>query len=218
MYQGCIFDLDGTLLNTIHALTFTTNKVLERFHLPPVGEEDMKQFVGDGYKKQMERSLICAGDRELKYFEDSLPVYMEEFEKYCLYKVEPYDGIPELLDFLKKKGIKTAVFSNKPHVRTVETIEGTFGKGCFDAVYGERPGIAKKPDPAGVAAIINEWKLKPEAILYFGDTNTDMKTGEAAGVDTAGVLWGFRGREELEAFSPRYIIAHPYDIFKVFED
>ncbi|MEY8336524.1 HAD family hydrolase [Lachnospiraceae bacterium 62-35] len=215
MYRCCIFDLDGTLLNTIHALTFTTNRVMERFGLPLVTEEQMKHFVGDGYKKQVERALLSAGDKGMEHYEEALLVYMKEFEKYCLYQVEPYDGIQELLDFLKKQGIKIAVFSNKPHLRAVENIEGTFGKGFFDLVAGEKPGIKKKPDPAGVFLIMEKLQVRPEECLYFGDTNTDMKTGKAAGLDTVGVLWGFRGREELEKFHPKYLISHPLQIIEI---
>lgn len=218
MYRCCIFDLDGTLLNTVHALTFTTNRVLEHFHLPPVNESQIKHFVGDGYKMQMKRSLLAAGDKELTYFEESLPVYMEEFKKYCLYQVEPYEGIREILAFLKEQGIKIAVFSNKPHEMTMENIEGIFGKGYFDCIQGQIPEIPKKPNPAGVFMIMEKLKMKPEECLYFGDTNTDMKTGKAAGLDTVGVLWGFRGREELEEFHPKYLIAAPSEIYPAFKE
>lgn len=103
MYGCCIFDLDGTLLNTICALTYTTNQVLGRLGLGQVDEAHMKVFVGNGYKKQMERSLLYAGDKELKHFEESLSIYKEEFAKHCMYQVEPYEGIRQLLTWLKEK-------------------------------------------------------------------------------------------------------------------
>lgn len=214
MIRCSIFDLDGTLLDTLKALTYTTNLVLEHFGYGPVNEENMKHFVGDGYKMQMQRALQYAGDEKLIHYEESLPVYTELFARHCLYQVKPYDGIRELLAGLKERGIRIAVLSNKPHARTVENIEYVFGKGYFDIVAGEQPGVPKKPDPAGVRRILDELKAEPEECLYFGDTNTDMKTGLGAGLITVGVTWGFRGREELEAFHPQYIIDHPRQVLE----
>ena len=214
MIRCCIFDLDGTLLDTVKALTYTTNLVLAQFGYGPVGEDHMKRFVGDGYKMQMERALRFAGDENLDHYEESLSLYMELFAKHCLYEVKPYEGIRELLEGLKEKGILTGVLSNKPHARTVENIETIFGKGYFDAVLGEQPGVAKKPDPAGVRQILKQFGAKPEECLYFGDTNTDMKTGLGAGLITVGVTWGFRPKEELEAFHPHFIIQNPLEVFE----
>ena len=214
MIRCCIFDLDGTLLNTLKALTYTTNLALAELGCRPVDEGHIKQFVGDGYKKQMERALRYAGDEKLEHLEEILPLYQELFAKHCLYQVAPYDGIPQLLACLKARGILIAVLSNKPHARTLENIETVFGKGYFDYIGGEQPGIPKKPDPAGVRLILNTLHVQPEECLYFGDTNTDMQTGLGAGLVTVGVTWGFRGREELEAFHPSYIISHPREIWE----
>ena len=216
MYRCCIFDLDGTLLDTIHALAYTTNLVLKRLGLGTVDEEHLKHFVGDGYRTQMERCLKFAGDAELTHYEESLPIYMEEFAKHCLYQVRPYPGITEMAEFLKGKGVKLAVLSNKPHARTVETIGRSCEKGKIGAIAGERGGVPKKPDPRGVFVLAKELEVPLEECLYFGDTNTDMKTGQNAGVDTAGVLWGFRDREELEAFHPKFLLSHPTEVKKIF--
>ena len=212
MIRCCIFDLDGTLLNTLEALTLTTNLVLERLGYGPVDETHIKQFVGDGYKLLMERALHFSGDETLKHYAESLEIYTELFAKHSLYHVKPYDGIPELLTELRQRGIKIAVLSNKPHERTVENIEAVFGRGYFDSVAGEQPGIPKKPDPAGVWKILERFGAKPEEALYFGDTNTDMKTGLGAGLHTVGVTWGFRDRAELESFQPEFVIDHPGEI------
>lgn len=214
MIRCCIFDLDGTLLDTVKALTYTTNLVLEHFGYPAVDEVHMMQFVGDGYKKQMERVLKYSGDTELVHYEEAQKVYLELFAKNCMYQVKPYEGIRELLAELKERGIRIAVLSNKPHARTVENIEGVFGMGYFDYIAGEQPGIPKKPDPAGVLRILEAFGEKPEDCLYFGDTNTDMKTGLGAGLITVGVTWGFRDRAELESFHPQYVIDHPREVFE----
>ena len=214
MIRCCIFDLDGTLLNTLEALTYTVNRVMEHFGYGAVDEAHIKQFVGDGYKVLLQRVLKYSGDEELEHYEESQSVYMEEFAKYCMYHVRPYDGIPELLKGLKERGIKVAVLSNKPNQQTVSNIETVFGKGYFDYVAGERPGIPRKPDPAGVRAILEQFGEKPENCLYLGDTNTDMKTGLGAGLITVGVTWGFRGREELESCRPQYVIDEPREVLE----
>ena len=155
MIRCCIFDLDGTLLNTLKALTLTVNLTLEHFGYEPVDEDHVRQFVGDGYKLLMERVLRYRGDEQLEHYEESLKVYLELFAVHSMDGVHPYDGICELLEELKKRGIKTAVLSNKPHPRTVENIETVFGPGYFDYVAGEQPGIPRKPDPAGVKLILD---------------------------------------------------------------
>ncbi len=211
-YTCCIFDLDGTIINTIHALTYTTNLVLEHFHLGPVSEAAMMQMVGNGYKKQMERSLRAAGDRDLVYFEESLPLYQELFSRHCLYQLEPYPGMSELLNRMKAAGMKLAVLTNKPHQRGIETVEAVYGKGFFDAVLGEKEEIPKKPDPTGAFMVMDTLGVAKENCLYMGDTNTDMETAANAGLDAVGAIWGFRGRKELEGFHPKFLAENPLDV------
>lgn len=220
MYRCCIFDLDGTLVNSIYAIQKSVNETLKAYGLGPVSVEDTKRYVGDGYKKLMERSLAACGDKELLYYEDSLSRYQQIFKECCLYRVEAYEGIKELLSYLKEQGIRAAVLSNKPHERTVDNVDFVFEKGTFDLVWGEREafGIKRKPSPDGVLAILKEFSLTPEECLYFGDTNTDMETGKNAGVDTVGVTWGFRSRGELEAYSPRLIVDSPSQIMDFLKD
>ncbi len=214
MYRCCIFDLDGTLLDTLNSLTYSVNQTLKHFDFPEVDQDHIRQFVGDGYKVLVERALKYSGDTELTHYEDGLAAYREEFGKYSMYQVKPYDGITELLGGLKERGMKLAVLSNKPHAKTVENIETVFGKGYFDYIAGERPEIPKKPDSAGIRLIEEALAVKPEECLYFGDTDTDMKTGTGAGLTTVGVTWGFRGREELESYNPQYVIDHPREVFE----
>ena len=173
-----VFDLDGTLLNTLEALTYTTNLTLKEFGYGPVGEEQVKQFVGDGYRMQVKRALQYCGDEKLTHYEEALSVYMKLFAEHCLYH------------------------------------ESVFGKGYFDVVAGQKDEIPKKPDPAGVNLILEQFGCKPEECLYFGDTNTDMQTGLNAKAHTVGVTWGFRGREELEAFHPDFVIDEPQTVIE----
>lgn len=214
MKKAVIFDLDGTLADTIACLAYCTNHTLTRLGLPAIAEEEFKRMVGDGAAKQIERALIKAGDTQLSCFDKALELYLEFFEKNCMYQVKPYAGIKEALQRLKKEGMKLAVLSNKPHPMTQDVIHSLFGDNLFDAIAGQKPGVAKKPSPEGVFAILRKLQLTPQEVLYLGDTNTDMKTGKAAGVFTVGVLWGFRDQKELEENHADAIITKPEEIFK----
>lgn len=145
--QALYFDLDGTLLNTLTALTYATNLTLRSFGLGEITIEDTKHMVGDGYKTQMERALCHFGHENMKYYDQSLSEYMKNFSANCMRGVKPYDGILHLLSFIRENHIKMAVFSNKPHEQAVENIETVFGKNTFDMILGQREGIAKKPSP-----------------------------------------------------------------------
>lgn len=216
-YQLCMFDLDGTLLNTVGALTYSTNAALRELGLGEVTPEQVKRIVGDGYRMQMERALKLCGDEKLIFHEASLPLYMKYFSENCMRDVVPYEGIRELLCWLKEQKIKIAVFSNKPQHQAVENVEQIFGAGYFDAIRGETSGILKKPAPDGAWMLCRELGIKPENTLYLGDTATDMKTGISAGIDTAGVTWGYRERKELMDCGPMAVVDHPLQIRELVE-
>lgn len=220
MYKCCIFDLDGTLVNSIHAIRRSVELTLKAWGMRQVTEEECKVFVGDGYKKLLERALYACGDEKLTHYEEAVSRYPDIFKGCCLYRVEAYDGIRNLLKFLKEHDIRTGVLSNKPHERAIENVAKIFGAGCFDLVYGEREdmGIHKKPAPDGVLAMLKELRAAKEEVLYLGDTNTDMRTGRNASVDTAGVTWGFRSRKELEEFKPRFIADHPSQVVQIIKE
>ena len=217
-YDLCMFDLDGTLINTLEALTYTTNLTLSAWGLRPITVEETKRIVGDGYKKQVERALRLAGDKELTHYEEALVRYMELFDRHCMHRVEPYPGIRKLLEELKKRGVRLAVFSNKPHAMTVRNIEGVFGEGYFDRILGQKEEIPKKPAPDGAWMIADGLGVDRRRCLYLGDTNTDMRTGKNAGFDTVGVTWGFRPREELLSFQPEFIADAPGDVIAMVEE
>ncbi|WP_024346314.1 HAD family hydrolase [Lacrimispora indolis] len=217
MYKCCIFDLDGTIIDTIDSLAHSISLTMEHLGYQLIDVAHTKTFVGDGYKKLVERALIYSGDDKLTHFEEALAFYEDTFEKNCLYQVKPYDGMPELLKFLKNNGIKIGVLTNKGHERAVECVEAVYGKGFFDLITGESKDVKCKPDPSGAFMTAEYFQAKPWECLYFGDTNTDMRTGINAGMDTVAVTWGFRERAELEAFHPKYIIDHPSEIRHVLE-
>jgi phosphoglycolate phosphatase len=212
MKKAVIFDLDGTLADTLESLQYCSNYAIGTCGFPEIPLEKYKLFVGDGAVTQIKRCLAYSGDIEGEFFEKAFFHYQMFFKEHCMHNVKPYEGIVEMLDELKKSGIKIAVFSNKPHERTVDVIESLFGKGYFDEILGQTDDRPKKPRPDGVFYLAEKMGVSLDEIAYVGDTNTDMTTGKSAGVWTIGVLWGFRDREELEKFHADVIIEKPVDI------
>lgn len=214
MKKAVIFDLDGTLTDSLESIKVSADKAVGKFGFGPYTREQYKYFVGDGADTLIARCLRAGGDKALAYFDRACAEYKKIFKEYCMYKVEPYDGIRELLAALKERGVKIAVLSNKPHERTRDVIHTLFGEGCFDAVQGQVEGIPKKPDPQGVFRILEQFQLTAADMLYLGDTGTDMQTGKAAGAVTVGALWGFREREELLENHADYVIEQPLDLLQ----
>lgn len=214
MKKAVIFDLDGTLSDSINSIKYCADIALEKVGYGPFSVEEYKYFVGDGAANLIKRALLAGGDKELSCFEEAFEAYRKVFREHCMYQVKPYDGIRELLTALKERNMAIAVLSNKPHVETINVIETLFGKDCFDVIQGQKENVPIKPSPEGVFQILEELKLTAEDILYLGDTATDMKTGKSAGAFTVGALWGFRKREELEEAQADAIISHPLQLLE----
>lgn len=215
MIRAVVFDLDGTLLYTLDALSYCMSKTMRHFGLGDIDNEHTRYFVGEGARKFVDRSLIYNGDKDLKLAKKAYEVYDEIFEKDCLRGVKPYDGIMELLQELKNLNIKTVVLSNKSQLGVEKNIKDIIGEGVFDLIYGEREGIPKKPDPTSLNMIIKELGFSKDEILYVGDTATDMQTALAANVISIGVLWGFRDEKELRENKADYIIEEPKEILDI---
>lgn len=211
--KAAIFDLDGTLSDSIASIKYCGDRALADVGVGSFPESDYKYFVGDGAANLIKRALVAAGDTELSKFEVAFARYKEYFAVDCMYQVKPYEGIPELLKALKRQGIKLTVLSNKPHLQTIDVIHSLFGEECFDIIQGQKDGIPIKPDPSGAFEIMKALDVKPEEVLYLGDTATDMKTGKSAGAFTIGVLWGFREVNELKEANADEIIKHPLEVF-----
>ena len=212
--KAVIFDLDGTLSDSIHSIKYSGDRTMEKFGYGPFSEEQYKYFVGDGARNLVKRALEAGGDTELAHFEEAYTLYREIFKENCMYRVRPYEGIPELLATLKVQHVKIAVLSNKPHAETVNVVEALYGKGYFDVIEGQKEGLAIKPSPDGVFRILERLSLGAEDLLYLGDTATDMKTGKGAGAFTVGALWGFRDRAELEEGGADAVIEHPLELLR----
>lgn len=209
-YTTAIFDLDGTLLDTIADLAEASNNVLREFGFPEHPEKAYNHFVGDGLKTLMMR--ITPEETTADDIDKCCESFMEKYGQCWDKNSKPYKGIPEMIDKLKRRGMKCAVLSNKPHAFTKVFVQRFFAPETFDAVYGQREGVPKKPDPSGAIEIMNELSAAPEECIYVGDTSTDMQTGKSGGMLTIGVLWGFRGREELEENNADIIVQTPLEI------
>lgn len=214
MKKAVIFDLDGTLSDSIHSIKKCGDEALAPLGFGPFPIEEYKYFIGDGAANLVKRALNASGDTELVHFDETYARYIEIFREGCMYKVKPYDGIPELLEALKKRDIAIAVLSNKPHAETIHVIETLFGKDTFTVIQGQKENVAIKPSPEGVFQILEQLHLTVDDILYLGDTGTDMKTGKSAGAFTVGALWGFRKREELEENHADAVIEHPLELLQ----
>ncbi len=193
-YDAVIFDLDGTLLDTLKDLTDSLNVVLERYHLPVHTEDEVRRFVGNGIPKLIERA-IPDGTGHPQYRE-ILQDFKEYYGEHCMDATEPYPGIPALLGWLKKEGYKTAIVSNKADF-AVKKLKQVYFRDQILTAIGEREGIRKKPAPDTVLQALKELEVSPERAVYIGDSDVDVETALNSGMDGIAVSWGFRSREFL---------------------
>lgn len=211
MKKLVIFDLDGTLLNTIADLAGSTNHALKQCGFPEHETSKYPFFVGNGINKLFERALPEGEKSEeniLRVRKEFVPYYDRHNADFST----PYPGIPELLKTLQEKGLMLAVASNKYQSATEKLIAHYFPAIRFVAVFGQREGITPKPDPTIVHDILSIAQTDKEDVLYVGDSGVDMQTAINSGVTSCGVTWGFRPRTELEAFKPDYIVDSPEEI------
>ncbi len=211
-YALAVFDLDGTILDTLDDLADSTNAVLERYHLPCRSRDEVRQFVGNGIHKLIERAVQPETDVETveKIYLDFLPWY----RTHCAVKTRPYAGIPELLRHLQEMGMKTAVVSNKADP-TVQTLCEQYFPGLFHAAYGERPGIARKPSPDAVLEVLHDLRISKEQAVYIGDSDVDIHTAQNADLDVISVDWGFRDREFLLKNGAGVIASNVQELMKL---
>lgn len=213
-YKGIIFDLDGTLLNTIEDLTDSVNDVMDIYRFPRHDVNACKMMVGNGFRKLIARALPEDKQKDEIFIDEALAKFAQAYHKRYLNKTVPYDGILQMIQGLEQKGVLIAVNSNKRGDYTTALADKFFSENPMVAVYGEREseGIPKKPDPAAALQIAEQMHLPVSEVLYIGDSKTDMKTGQNAGMDTIGVAWGFRGPDELKENHATYIVEQPEDI------
>lgn len=211
MFNAILFDLDGTLVNSLEDLAVSTNYALRRMGLPAYPVPDYRHFVGNGVRVLIESVLpeplrgTAAVDAGLRYFN-------EYYNSHCLDHTKPYPGILELIAELKARGFRMAVNSNKPDAFVRDLVASIFGPDGFDSVAGQREGVPRKPDPTGALAACAEMGKMPADCIYLGDSDVDMKTALGAGMFPVGAVWGFRGREELEKAGAALLLETPTEL------
>jgi phosphoglycolate phosphatase len=214
--KAVIFDLDGTLLDTIDDIADSMNAALAEHRLSPFDTEAYKVFVGSGVDILVDRVLIGQNDtQETK--QSVKKAYLDHYRLWQNRLTKPYSGITVLLETLKSLRIAVCVLSNKPDFDTKAVIKSYFADYPFFTVSGQKPGYPVKPDPQSCLEIIATLNLPKAEILYVGDTGTDMETAVNSGLDAVGVLWGFRQKEELLKGGASYIIHHPSELISIIE-
>lgn len=218
MIKLVIFDLDGTLLNTIDDLGNSCNYILSKHGFPTHSLDSYRFFVGNGVRKLVERALP-EDKRSADLVDELKNEFIEYYSQHSEDATAPYEGIPELLEELQSRGVKLAVASNKFMSGTQALVKKYFKDIEFVSVFGQREGIPAKPDPRIVYDIIEESGVQNKTeILYIGDTGVDMQTCTSAGVKGVGVLWGFRPKEELEQNGAEYLVEKPQDIISILDN
>ncbi len=207
-FQAAIFDLDGTLLNTLEDLTDSVNEVLSDGGFPLRSLDEIRGFVGDGIAMLIRRSLpeSAAGDENVA---GRVAAFRKVYAKNWRAKTRPYPGVAAMLSDLAALGLPLAVLSNKSDANTKQAVAHFFPQVPFAAVLGEREGVPRKPDPAGALEIARVLEIPPSQFLYLGDSLVDAACARAAGMSFVAALWGFRSRAELAAASPLALAENP---------
>lgn len=212
-YKAIIFDLDGTLLDTLDDLADAGNRVLAAAGLPVHPVDRYRFFVGDGLQALIER-IMPPERRDSAQLAALAEAFREDYGRNWAVRTRLYDGVAPLLTALQAEGLAMNVLSNKPDDFTRLCVGKFLPDWSFREVLGQRPGVARKPDPAGALHIAEKLGFPPSAILYLGDTATDMKTAVAAGMHPVGALWGFRTAEELRAGGAAELAAQPLEVLR----
>ena len=213
-YQAVIFDLDGTLLDTLEDIGYTVNRVLSARGFPVHPINAYRFYLGDGVAKLIERALPEA-KRDAETLRSCLEAYRADYDRHWNIRTRLYKGIGALLNELTVHGLKLAILSNKPHEFTELCVREFLPKWSFDAVIGQREGVPLKPAPAGALEIAHTLGIPPAAFLYLGDTAVDITTAIAAGMTPVGVLWGFRPAKELLESGAKILIEQPLEILEL---
>lgn len=215
-WRAILFDLDGTLIDTLDDLADATNRVLASQGYPPHPADAYRYYVGDGARRLIERALPETA-RTPANIEPCLAAFREDYGINWHVKTQPYAGIPTLLDGLVARGIKLSVLSNKPHQNVVDLVGTLLGQWSFDLVYGQREGVPTKPNPQGALEVARALQVNPVEVVFLGDSGVDMLTAVAAGMYPAGALWGFRAADELLAAGAQVLLPDPLAVLDLFD-
>ena len=210
MKKFAIFDLDGTLMDTIEDLNFAMNEMLREMKYPEITREQVRAYIGNGAREFVRLSVAHSTSDEATV-DECLRIYRRIYDRESTKRSKVFAGILPALDDLKSKGVRLAVLSNKPDFATNAVISEYFGN-RFEVVMGQREGIPVKPDPAGVRLVLESLGALPEETVFIGDGETDFLTAKAAGLSHIAVLWGYRTREELSAHGAEVFAETPAEM------
>ncbi len=213
--RAVLFDLDGTLVDSLADIGESMNEVLREKGLPEHSLGDYRALVGDGVTMLTRRALPEAWAADEALVATCVARMRQVYGARPCLKTEAYPGVDRLLDGLQARGLALAVLSNKPHDLTVRVVAQVFPGRPFSPVFGERAGVPRKPDPTSAIEVAALLGLAPAEVLYVGDTPTDMRTALAAGMPAVGVLWGFRGEAELRESGAAAVAAHPEQVLEL---
>jgi len=215
-YKAVLFDLDGTLLNTLEDLADSVNAALGKLGFDPRPVPNYRYYVGDGLETSIRRALPDGADDDATV-QRCMAAMREEYARRWNAKTAPYPGVPEMLDGLVARGLKMAVLSNKPDRFTKQCVAGLLGEWSFDVVLGVSEDVPIKPDPTGALRVSRELNVAPDEFLYLGDTATDMRAAHAAGMYPVGALWGFRTAQELRDAGAALLIGYPPELLDLLD-
>jgi phosphoglycolate phosphatase len=214
--RSVLFDLDGTLLDTLEDIARSANEVLEGQDLPLHPTGAYRRFIGDGVANLFRRALP-AGIEDAGLVERCVEDFREAYGRGWNVATRPYPGIPELLDGLVARGLGMAVLSNKPDPFTRRCVEEYLARWPFRAVLGDRAGVLRKPDPGGALDVADRLGVAPGQVAYLGDSSVDMTTACRASMIPVGAAWGFRSEDELRAGGAAAVIAHPLELLALLD-
>lgn len=212
MIKAVIFDLDGTVSDTLSTIAHFGNLALTHFGFGAIDKEHYKYFAGDGKVMLIHRMLKYHDADTEENFKKVEAKYDRDYEADPIFETKPFDGLTDELQKLKDRGIKLAILSNKPDNVTVMVSKKLFGD-LFDIVHGKRENIATKPDPEGTVALMEELGVSQEECIFVGDTNVDIFTAKNVNMKSIGVLWGFRDEKELKDACADYIIEKTSEMY-----
>lgn len=210
-YKIAIFDMDGTILNTIEDIADAMNYCLKLYGMPERSLSEIKSFVGNGIRKLVERAVPNGTDPGT--IDEINTIYIKYYKEHCAIKTRPYDGVCEVLKKLRDEGVLTAVVSNKADIAVKQLCKEYFG-GLFDYSLGDQEGIRRKPDPESVELVMSHFGVDRDEAVYIGDSEVDHQTAQNAGIDVIMVSWGFREEDFLRSIGAERIIHEPQEILK----
>ena len=216
MIKGVIFDLDGTLANSIEDIADSMNQVLEENNFSTHDYTTYKTFVGRGVKTLVEKSLPME-NRSTQEIEKNFERMMQVYDENCIVKTCLYPGIKDLLNALTERDIKISVFSNKANELTQKVVKVLLADWKMECVLGAGGDIPRKPDPKGAILISEKMGIDPSELMYIGDSGVDMATAQNSGMHAVGVLWGFRDKEELLENGAQTLLEKPMDLMTSFD-